>query len=111
MCIRDRRTGPDLARVGGKYSNDWHVRHLRAPRSVVPESVMPNYPWLDNAAIDGAHITRAMSAMKALGVPYTQEDISNGAASVKGKTEMDAVVAYLQVLGTMVKFEDKDYRK
>lgn len=105
-----KRTGPDLARVGGKYSDDWHIRHLRAPRSVVPESVMPNYPWLDNATVDGAHITRAMAAMKTLGVPYSQEDIANGAASVKGKTEMDAVVAYLQVLGTMVKFEDKDYR-
>jgi len=105
-----KRTGPDLARVGGKYSDDWHVRHLRAPRSVVPESVMPNYPWLDNAAVDGAHITRVMSAMKTIGVPYTQEDIASAAAAVKGKTEMQAVVAYLQVLGTMVKFEDKDYR-
>ncbi len=105
-----KRTGPDLARVGGKYSDDWHVRHLRAPRSVVPESVMPNYPWLDNTNVDGAHITRVMSAMKTIGVPYTQEDIASAAAAVKGKTEMQAVVAYLQVLGTMVKFEDKDYR-
>lgn len=106
-----KRTGPDLARVGGKYSNDWHFRHLRAPRSVVPESVMPNYPWLDEATVDGAHITRAMQAMKTLGVPYAQEDIANGAAEVKGKTEMEAVVAYLQVLGTMVKFDEShDYR-
>ena len=71
---------------------------------------MPNYPWLADAAVDGGHITRVMRAMKTLGVPYTQEDIANGAAAVKGKTELDAVVAYLQVLGTMVKFEDKDYR-
>ncbi len=105
-----KRTGPDLARVGGKYSDDWHVRHLRAPRSVVPESVMPNYPWLDDATVDGAHITRVMSAMETIGVPYSQDDIANAAAEVKGKTEMQAVVAYLQVLGTMVKFEDKDYR-
>jgi len=105
-----KRTGPDLARVGGKYSNDWHRRHLIAPRSVVPESVMPNYPWLADTAVDGAHITRVMRVMKTLGVPYTQEDIANGSVAVKGKTELDAVVAYLQVLGTMVKFEDKDYR-
>ncbi len=71
---------------------------------------MPNYPWLDDATVDGAHITRVMSAMETIGVPYTQDDIANAAAEVKGKTEMQAVVAYLQVLGTMVKFEDKDYR-
>jgi len=107
-----KRTGPDLARVGGKYSNDWHRRHLMAPRSVVPESVMPNYPWLADALVDGGHITKVMRAMKTLGVPYTQEDIANGAAEVQGKTELDAVVAYLQVLGTMVKFDDNiDYRK
>lgn len=107
-----KRTGPDLARVGGKYSDDWHMRHLRAPRSVVPESVMPNYPWLDNATVDGAHITRVMKAMKTIGVPYTQDDIANGAAEVKGKTELEAVVAYLQVMGTMVKFDEAtDYRK
>ena len=107
-----KRTGPDLARVGAKYSDDWHRRHLIAPRSVVPESVMPNYPWLADTAVDGAHITRAMRAMKTLGVPYTQDDIADGAGSVKGKTELDAVVAYLQVLGTMVKFDEgHDYRE
>jgi len=107
-----KRTGPDLARVGGKYSNDWHRRHLMAPRSVVPESVMPNYPWLAHAMVDGGHITKVMRAMKTLGVPYTQEDIATGASEVQGKTELDAVVAYLQVLGTMVKFDDNiDYRK
>jgi cytochrome c oxidase cbb3-type subunit 2 len=107
-----KRTGPDLARVGGKYSDEWQKQHLRAPRSVVPESVMPNYPWLEKNAVDGAHITKAMRAMKTIGVPYTEADIAAGADSVKGKSELDAVVAYLQVLGTMVKFEEgKDYRE
>jgi cytochrome c oxidase cbb3-type subunit 2 len=106
-----KRTGPDLARVGGKYSDEWHRRHLNAPRSVVPESVMPNYPWLAKATVDPGHMQNVMRVMKTLGVPYTQDDIANAAEEVKGKTEQDAVVAYLQVLGTMVKFEDKDYRK
>ncbi|MFO7593886.1 MAG: cytochrome-c oxidase, cbb3-type subunit II [Pseudomonadota bacterium] len=106
-----KRTGPDLARVGGKYSDDWQRRHLIEPRSVVPESVMPNYPWLADAMVDGAYITRAMRAMQTIGVPYIEEDIAGAASRVRGKTELDAVVAYLQVLGTMVKFEDKDYRK
>jgi cytochrome c oxidase cbb3-type subunit II len=106
-----KRTGPDLARVGGKYSDEWHRRHLNVPRSVVPESVMPNYPWLAKATVDPGHTQAVMRVMKTLGVPYTQDDIANAAEEVKGKTEQDAVVAYLQVLGTMVKFEDKDYRK
>ncbi|MGE0082136.1 MAG: cytochrome-c oxidase, cbb3-type subunit II [Thiohalomonadaceae bacterium] len=107
-----KRTGPDLARVGGKYSDDWHIRHLRAPRSVVPESVMPNYPWLDANKVDGDHVAAAMSAMKLVGVPYTAGDIAAAKAEVQGKTEMEAVVAYLQVLGTMVKFEEGvDYRE
>ncbi|HEY0721656.1 MAG TPA: cytochrome-c oxidase, cbb3-type subunit II [Gammaproteobacteria bacterium] len=107
-----KRTGPDLARVGGKYSDEWHKNHLRAPRSVVPESVMPNYPWLEKSMVDGTHITKVMSAMKTIGVPYVESDISTAAETVKGKTELDAVVAYLQVLGTMVKFEEgKDYRE
>ena len=106
-----KRTGPDLARVGGKYSDDWHVRHLNAPRDVVPESVMPNYPWLEKATIDGGYITKTMRAMKIVGVPYTDADIAEGSAGVHGKTEMQAMVAYLQVLGTMVKFDDShDYR-
>jgi len=106
-----KRTGPDLARVGGKYSDDWHYQHLRAPRSVVPESIMPNYPWLENATIDGYGIEKRVKAMKILGVPYTDEQINGAAASVEGKTEMQALVAYLQVLGTMVKFEPgRDYR-
>lgn len=106
-----KRTGPDLARIGGKYSDDWHYQHLRAPRSVVPESVMPNYPWLEKATIDGNGIEKRVKAMKILGVPYTDEQINGAAASVEGKTEMQALVAYLQVLGTMVKFEPgRDYR-
>jgi len=107
-----KRTGPDLARVGGKYSDEWHKAHLRAPRSVVPESVMPNYPWLEKNAVDGTHITKTMRAMQTLGVPYNESDIAAAAEGVKGKNELDAVVAYLQVLGTMVKFEEgKDYRE
>lgn len=105
-----KRTGPDLARVGGKYSDEWHRRHLEAPRSVVPESVMPNYPWLAKATVDPGHTQAVMRVMTMLGVPYTQDDIASAAEEVKGKSELDAVVAYLQVLGTMVKFEDKDYR-
>ncbi|MCK9529192.1 MAG: cytochrome-c oxidase, cbb3-type subunit II [Gammaproteobacteria bacterium] len=107
-----KRTGPDLARVGGKYSDEWHIRHLRAPRSVVPESVMPNYPWLDANKVDGDHVVKAMKAMKMVGVPYTDDDITAAKATVAGKTEMEAVVAYLQVLGTMVTFEEGvDYRE
>lgn len=107
-----KRTGPDLARVGGKYSNDWHVKHLRAPRSVVPESVMPNYPWLDEAPVDGEKIASHMGAHKVLGVPYTDADIDAAPSTVQGKTEMDAMVAYLQVLGTMAKLDEgKEYRE
>lgn len=107
-----KRTGPDLARVGGKYSDDWHIRHLRAPRDVVPESVMPNYPWLEMNMVDGQRTADTMSAMRTVGVPYTDADIASAASEVDGKTEMQAVVAYLQVLGTMVKFDDSiDYRE
>ena len=106
-----KRTGPDLARVGGKYSDDWHIRHLRAPRDVVPESVMPNYPWLEKNTVDPQFAEDIMKAMRKVGVPYTDADIAT-ASTVKGKTEMQAMVAYLQVLGTMVKFDEgKDYRK
>ena len=106
-----KRTGPDLARVGGKYSDAWHIQHLRDPRSVVPESVMPRYPWLDKSTIDGAGIEKRVKAMRMLGVPYSDEDIKGAAAAVEGKTEMQALVAYLQVLGTMIKFEPgRDYR-
>jgi cytochrome c oxidase cbb3-type subunit 2 len=106
-----KRTGPDLARVGGKYSDAWHIQHLRKPKSVVPESVMPNYPWLEHATVDGASMEKRLRAMKALGVPYSDDDINGAAAVVEGKTEMQALVAYLQVLGTMVKFEPgREYR-
>jgi cytochrome c oxidase cbb3-type subunit 2 len=101
-----KRTGPDLARVGGKYSDDWQRGHLRAPRSLVPESVMPNYPWLDNAVVDPSSIQAHMRGMRAIGVPYSDADIAAATTEVAGKTEMDALVAYLQVLGTMVKLKD-----
>ncbi|OQX47264.1 MAG: cytochrome-c oxidase, cbb3-type subunit II [Candidatus Sedimenticola endophacoides] len=107
-----KRTGPDLARLGGKYSDDWHRKHLRAPRSVVPESVMPNYPWLAEATVDSMNIAAHMSTMQLMGVPYTDDDIANANSEVAGKTEEDAVVAYLQVLGTMAKLdESKVYRE
>ncbi len=100
-----KRTGPDLARVGGKYSDEWHVAHLTAPRSVVPESVMPNYPWLLENTVDGEGLKSHMRGLRTVGVPYTDADIDS-ASAITGKTEMDAVVAYLQVLGTMVKFQE-----
>ncbi|ROR34461.1 cytochrome-c oxidase, cbb3-type subunit II [Inmirania thermothiophila] len=107
-----KRTGPDLARVGGKYSNEWHYQHLRDPRSVVPESVMPRYPWLEERTLDPERVQRSMRAMKLLGVPYTDEDIAEAPKEVAGKTEMEALVAYLQVLGTWIRFEEgKDYRE
>ena len=107
-----KRTGPDLARVGGKYSDDWHAQHMRAPRSVVPESVMPSYPWLDDAVLDGETISKHMKGLQRIGVPYTDEDIASAPDKVKNKTEMDALVAYLQVLGTMARLEEgKAYRE
>jgi cytochrome c oxidase cbb3-type subunit 2 len=101
-----KRTGPDIARVGGKYSDEWHRAHLRAPRSVVPESVMPNYPWLDHSTVDGATMQAHMNGMKTIGVPYSDADIEAAPKLVENKTEMDALVAYLQVLGTMVELKD-----
>jgi cytochrome c oxidase cbb3-type subunit 2 len=98
-----KRTGPDLARVGGRYSDDWHRVHLINPRDVVPESNMPRFPWLADAAIDGALVGRKMEALRKIGVPYTDEDIAGAAAAVEGKTELDALVAYLQGLGTNLK--------
>lgn len=107
-----KRTGPDLARLGGKYSDEWHRKHLRTPRAVVPESVMPNYPWLQHAKLDGYDIEARMSRMKVLGVPYEDADITGANAQIVGKTEEDAMVAYLQVLGTMAKLdENKVYRE
>ncbi|CEG52147.1 MAG: cbb3-type cytochrome c oxidase subunit II [Pseudomonas sp. BICA1-14] len=95
-----KRTGPDLARVGGRYSDDWHRAHLYNPRNVVPESKMPSYPWLVENTLDGKDTAKKMSALRTLGVPYTEEDIAGAKDAVRGKTEMDAMVAYLQVLGT-----------
>ena len=95
-----KRTGPDLARVGGRYSDDWHRAHLYNPRNVVPESKMPSYPWLVENRLDGKDTGSKMEALRTLGVPYTDEDVAGAKAAVKGKTEMDALVAYLQVLGT-----------
>jgi cytochrome c oxidase cbb3-type subunit 2 len=96
-----KRTGPDLARVGGRYSDDWHRIHLRNPRDVVPESNMPGYPWLAKAPANNVgDISAHMRAMSRLGVPYTEEEISNGPKELEGKTEEDALIAYLQGLGT-----------
>ena len=95
-----KRTGPDLARVGGRYGDDWHRIHLIDPRAVVPESNMPGFPWLAETEIDPDLITSKMKAMQILGVPYTDEQISNAPAALQGKTEMDAMIAYLQALGS-----------
>jgi cytochrome c oxidase cbb3-type subunit 2 len=95
-----KRTGPDLARVGGKYSDEWQRLHLANPRDLVPESNMPAYPWLERATVDATGLPPRLRALRALGDPYTDADIADAAAAVQGKTEMDALVAYLQVLGT-----------
>lgn len=94
-----KRTGPDLARVGGRYPDDWHRVHLIDPRSVVPESNMPSFPWLEDAELDGGQVAARMRALKALGDPYTDAQIARAADDVAGKTELDAIVAYLQGLG------------
>lgn len=98
-----KRTGPDLARVGGRYSDDWHRAHLFNPRNVVPESKMPSYPWLVENTLTGKNTVKKMEALSWLGVPYTPEDLKGAVTAVEGKTEMDALVAYLQVLGTSIK--------
>ena len=98
-----KRTGPDLHRVGGKYSDDWQRQHLIAPRDLVPESIMPAYPWLEKTPADHASIQAHMRALRAVGVPYTDAEIANAPAEVKGKTELDALVAYLQGLGLALK--------
>ena len=96
-----KRTGPDLARVGKRYSDDWHRIHMINPRDVVPESNMPGYPWLAEAEIDGELMTGKLRALQLLGDPYTDEEVAGAAAAVAGKTELDALVAYLQNLGTV----------
>ena len=98
-----KRTGPDLHRVGGRYSDEWHRLHLNQPRDVVPESNMPAYPWLANADANAADIEANMRALRIVGVPYTDAEISKAKAEVQGKTEADALIAYLQVLGTALK--------
>jgi cytochrome c oxidase cbb3-type subunit II len=98
-----KRTGPDLQRVGGKYSDEWHRAHLHNPRDVVPESNMPAYAWLEENKVDPAGMAPRMKALRMVGVPYTDPEIAASAEDVKGKTELDAVIAYLQVLGTSVK--------
>ena len=95
-----KRTGPDLHRVGGLYSDEWHRIHLVNPRDVVPESIMPAYPWLENTVVDHTVVAQRMSALRKVGVPYTDEEIAGAEEAVKGKTEMDAVIADLQGLGT-----------
>lgn len=98
-----KRTGPDLHRVGGKYSDEWHRAHLIDARTVVPESNMPAYPWLETAPLKPDHIGKNMAALRVVGVPYTDDDIKAAPEELKGKTELDALVAYLQVMGTAVK--------
>jgi cytochrome c oxidase cbb3-type subunit II len=98
-----KRTGPDLHRVGGKYSDEWHRLHLANPRDLVPESNMPAYPWLLTSKVDDATIAAHMTGLRRVGVPYSDQDIAAAAQSVRGKSEIDALVAYLQVLGTSVK--------
>ncbi|MBX3587910.1 MAG: cytochrome-c oxidase, cbb3-type subunit II [Ramlibacter sp.] len=98
-----KRTGPDLHRVGGKYSDEWHRIHLNNPRDLVPESNMPAYAWLEKTAVDPAVVAPRMTAMRRVGVPYTDEEIARGGSELAGKTEMDALVAYLQVLGRTLK--------
>lgn len=98
-----KRTGPDLARVGGRYSDEWHRAHLNNPRDVVPESIMPGYPWLEKNVLDGKDIQKKMEVLRTLGHPYTDQQIADAPAEVKGKTEQDALIAYLQNLGTAIK--------
>ncbi len=98
-----KRTGPDLARVGGRYSDAWHHEHLINPRNLVPASNMPGFPWLETAKLDGETTARKMEALRAVGVPYEDETIAGAQAVVAGKTEMEALIAYLQQLGTHLK--------
>lgn len=97
-----KRTGPDLARVGGRYSDEWHRTHLINPRDVVPESIMPGYPWLASSKLGTSDIQAKMRVLRLLGHPYTDQEIAAAPGQLAGKTEMDAMVAYLQVLGTSV---------
>ena len=98
-----KRTGPDLARVGGRYSDEWHTVHLLNPRDVVPESNMPAFPWLASGKVDPAKVQASMTALRKVGVPYTDAEIAEAPKLVEGKTEMEAVIAYLQGLGLALK--------
>jgi cytochrome c oxidase cbb3-type subunit 2 len=98
-----KRTGPDLARVGQRYSDEWHRLHLLNPRDLVPESNMPAYPWLDKTPLNAADVAAKMRALRKVGVPYTDADVAGAADSIKGRTEMDAMVAYLQGLGVILR--------
>ncbi len=98
-----KRTGPDLARVGERYSDEWHRAHLYNPRDVVPESNMPPFPWLFENTLDGKYTATKLTALRKLGVPYSDEDIAKASEQVKGRSEIDALVAYLQQLGTILK--------
>nr|WP_316638868.1 cytochrome-c oxidase, cbb3-type subunit II [uncultured Roseateles sp.] len=98
-----KRTGPDLHRVGGKYSDEWHRIHLLNPRDLVPESNMPAYPWLAKANVDPADMAPKFRALRRLGVPYSDEEVAKAGEVVKGKTELEALIAYLQIMGTSVK--------
>ncbi|WP_334191062.1 cytochrome-c oxidase, cbb3-type subunit II [Noviherbaspirillum sp.] len=98
-----KRTGPDLARVGGRYSDEWHRIHLNNPRDVVPESNMPGYPWLETAKVNPDVVVSSMRALKRLGDPYTDADIAAAPKELAGKTEQDALIAYLQEMGTLIK--------
>lgn len=102
-----KRTGPDLARVGGRYSDEWHYVHLMNPRNVVPESNMPGFPWLAENKLTGEKTAKKMEVMRSLGVPYTDEDIAGAKEAVQGETEVDALIAYLQSLGTALQQADK----
>ena len=98
-----KRTGPDLARVGGRYSDEWHRVHMINPRDVVPESIMPGYPWLADTVVDSRHIRKKMEVLRTLGAPYTDEEIDQAPLELEGKTELDALIAYLQRLGTVIR--------
>ena len=98
-----KRTGPDLARVGGRYSDEWHRVHMNNPRDVVPESIMPGYPWLEKNAADASTIENKMEVLRLLGAPYSDEDIANAPQALEGKTELDAMIAYLQGMGLTIK--------
>ena len=98
-----KRTGPDLARVGGRYSDEWHRVHMNNPRDVVPESIMPGYPWLETTSADASVIQKKMEVLRLLGAPYSDEDIANAPQALEGKTELDAMIAYLQGMGITTK--------